>query len=134
MNFDSLRLAKEHSSSIFIDWAKVTFNIFVVTPLCFFVIALSTSFTHAQTYTIKGRIVNSFKNESIPGATVTANKVKDSTQVAATIADAEGIFELEQIPVQDTLFMEVRSIGFKTFRAGIYFKGQASGIDSVFLM
>lgn len=134
MNFNFLRLAKEHPSPIFTGWTKVAFNIFAVTLLWISITILSTSFTHAQTYTIKGRIINSFKNESIPGATVTANKVKDSTRVAATIADAEGIFELEQIPVKDTLFMEVHSIGFKTFRAKIYFRGQAANMDSVFLM
>jgi hypothetical protein len=80
--------------------------------LVFSFAVLSTAWS--QTFTVKGKIIEAGKNESVPYANVLLLTVSDSSQVSGTISDIDGEFELTGIRDGDYLF-KIQYLGYQNY-------------------
>ena len=69
-----------------------------------------------------GRVVftKNRKVEPVEYASITVRKIKDSSVVAGTVADAKGFFEVVKIPIGGMYYLQVQAIGFQIKRFGKY--------------
>ena len=58
----------------------------------------------AQTFTVKGKVLEAGKTDPIPYANILLLTVSDSSQVAGTISDIDGEFEISGVRDGDYLF------------------------------
>lgn len=68
----------------------------------------------AQTFTVKGKVLEAGKTDPVPYANILLLTVSDSTQVAGTISDIDGEFELTGIRDGDYLF-KVQYLGYQNY-------------------
>ena len=66
----------------------------------------------AQTYSLKGTVLEAGKSEPIPYANILLLRVSDSTQVAGTISEVDGQFEINSIKEGVYLF-KIQYLGFQ---------------------
>ena len=76
--------------------------------LFFFMLGLQ-----AQTYSLKGTILDASKSEPIPYANILLLRVADSTQVAGTISEVNGKFEIPSIKGGSYLY-KIQYLGYQT--------------------
>jgi hypothetical protein len=74
----------------------------------------SISLGYSQTYSVKGNIQEYGKQDAIPYANVLLLSVTDSAQVAGTISDLDGEFELNGIRNGDYLF-KIQYLGYQNY-------------------
>jgi iron complex outermembrane recepter protein len=72
----------------------------------------------SQTFNVKG-LAKSENNEAVPFATVAVYKVQDTTLVKADIADANGGFNLSNIPI-GKFYLHINSVGFQKFTSPVF--------------
>ena len=82
--------------------------LFLTIALLFGVLGLQ-----AQTYTLKGTVREAGKSEPIPYANILLLRVYDSTQVAGTISEVDGQFEIPSIKGGIYLF-KIQYLGYQT--------------------
>jgi iron complex outermembrane receptor protein len=80
-----------------------------------FLILLSCSFTHAQTYSVKG-LVKTEANEGASFATVSLKNAVDSSLAKADLADVNGGFKLVGV-LPGKYFVNVSSVGFEAYNS-----------------
>ena len=73
----------------------------------------SVQWMQAQTYTLKGTLLEAGKSEPIPYANILLLRVSDSSQVAGTISEVDGQFEISSIKGGLYLF-KVQYLGYQT--------------------
>ena len=73
----------------------------------------SVQWMQAQTYTLKGILLEAGKSEPIPYANILLLRVSDSSQVAGTISEVDGQFEISSIKGGLYLF-KVQYLGYQT--------------------
>ncbi|MBB6327424.1 hypothetical protein FHS59_003067 [Algoriphagus iocasae] len=66
----------------------------------------------SQSYSIRGKVIESGSDQSIPNATVLLLTITDSTQVDGMISDLDGNFELHEIREGEFIF-KVQYLGYK---------------------
>jgi len=69
---------------------------------------------HAQTYSLKGKVLEAGKSEPIPYANILLLRASDSTQVAGTISNVDGQFEIPSIKGGIYLF-KIQYLGYQVF-------------------
>ncbi|MBN3583248.1 TonB-dependent receptor [Algoriphagus aestuarii] len=79
-------------------------------PLLFLLGVTFSSFS--QSYSIRGKIIESGSDQSIPNATVLLMTITDSTQVDGMISDLDGNFELQEIKEGEFL-LKVQYLGYQ---------------------
>ncbi|MHC5354387.1 outer membrane beta-barrel protein [Myroides sp. LJL115] len=82
--------------------------------ILFLVIFYSSSIGAQNTYSLKGRLVDSLRSP-IEAATVYVSKQKDSTLVEYSLSGQDGSFELKVLPNKEELFLSTSLYGFSTF-------------------
>ncbi|AMQ56548.1 TonB-dependent receptor [Algoriphagus sanaruensis] len=75
---------------------------------------LGCGLVQAQTFNVKGKILESGKNDPIPYANVLLLTVSDSAQVSGTISDLDGEFELTGVRNGDYLF-KIQYLGYQNY-------------------
>ena len=73
----------------------------------------------AQTFSVKGRVLEQGKNVSIPFVNVILMNTMDSTQISGAISDGYGQFEISRVP-EGQYFLKVQSMGFKILFQNLY--------------
>lgn len=73
-----------------------------------------TTLLKKPTATLQGTVVD-LKRESIPGTSVTVNRIGDSTWLGAQVTDVNGSFKIKNLPQHDTLQLRVRFLGFHEY-------------------
>lgn len=68
----------------------------------------------AQTFTVKGKILESGKTDPVPYANVLLLTVTDSSQVVGTISDIDGEFELTGVRDGDYIF-KIQYLGYQNY-------------------
>lgn len=68
----------------------------------------------AQTFTVKGKVLEAGKTDPIPYANILLLTVSDSSQVAGTISDIDGEFEISGVRDGDYLF-KVQYLGYQNY-------------------
>jgi len=81
----------------------------IITITLFF----SIHWAQAQTYSLKGILLESGKSEPIPYANILLLRVSDSSQVAGTISEVDGHFEISSIK-GDLYLFKVQYLGYQT--------------------
>lgn len=66
----------------------------------------------SQSYSIRGKVIESGSDQSIPNATVLLLTITDSTQVDGMISDLDGNFELHEIR-EGEFILKVQYLGYK---------------------
>ena len=66
----------------------------------------------SQSYSIRGKVIESGSDQSIPNATILLLTITDSTQVDGMISDLDGNFELQEIKEGEFL-LKVQYLGYK---------------------
>ena len=72
------------------------------------------SLGNAQTFTVKGKILEYGKQDAIPYANVLLMTVSDSSQVSGTISELDGEFELSGIRDGEYLF-KIQYLGYQDY-------------------
>jgi uncharacterized membrane protein YgcG len=73
-----------------------------------------TMVAYSQGGVIKGRVRNFQTTAFIPGATVSLQSLRDTTNILTTVSDSAGRFQFSQLPV-DSFKLAISSIGFARF-------------------
>ena len=82
--------------------------------LLFILLSFTTVYqVSAQTYTVKGKVLEFGKNDPIPYANILIMTVSDSSQVSGTISELDGEFELTGIREGQYLF-KIQYLGYQT--------------------
>ncbi len=81
----------------------------------------------AQKFTVKGRLIDNTA-AALPAATVLVLQVKDSSLVNYSLSNADGGFEIRNVP-KGNYFFKVSFLGFKTHFQNLVFPESASVID-----
>lgn len=71
-------------------------------------------FSHAQTFTIKGKVVEYGKDEAIPYANVLLLSASDSSQVKGTITEVDGEFEITAVR-EGQYLLKIQYLGYQNF-------------------
>jgi hypothetical protein len=69
----------------------------------------------AQSQSIKGKLLDLVDNKPLAGATLTLSSLKDSTQQFKSLADSNGVFRFDGLPV-DSFFLQVSFISYENFK------------------
>jgi hypothetical protein len=89
--------------------------------------------THSnQTATLEGTVTD-IKREGIPGATVTVNRIGDSTWLGAEVTDVNGFFKIKNLPQKDTLKLRIRFLGFHEYNTTLIIEESHLQLDTIIL-
>lgn len=89
---------------LFPDYMKT----FVLLPFLFFTLLLA----EAQTFTIKGKVLEAGKTVPIPYANILLLRQSDSTQVTGTISEVDGEFALSSVK-EGTYLFKIQYLGYE---------------------
>jgi hypothetical protein len=88
--------------------------------------------THTNTSTLEGTVTD-IKKEGIPGATVTVNRIGDSTWLGAQVTDVNGLFKIKNLPKNDTLELSIRFLGFREYNTTLVIQESSLQLDTITL-
>ena len=89
--------------------------------LCILALGFITLGSHAQDFTITGKLVDAKTKKPLEAATVVVETVKDSSMITYTITDRDGTFELRGKSYQDRANLYVTFVGYKGYSKKIDF-------------
>jgi hypothetical protein len=78
-------------------------------------LVLSVCVITAHTQIIKGKLLDLVDNKPLSGATLTLTKIKDTTSTFNSLANAEGVFQFDNLPI-DSFFLQVSFIGYEAYK------------------
>jgi hypothetical protein len=85
-----------------------------------------------QTTTLQGTVAD-IKKEGIPGATVTVNRIGDSTWLGAVVTEVSGFFKIKNLPQHDTLQVRIRFLGFQEYDTILIIEQSHLQLDTIIL-
>lgn len=86
----------------------------------------------APTATLHGTVAD-IKREGIPGASVTVNRIGDSTWLGAQVTDVNGSFKIKNLPQHDTLQIRIRFLGFHEYDTTLITEKSLLQLDTIIL-
>jgi hypothetical protein len=88
--------------------------------------------TRTNTATLEGTVTD-IKKVGIPGATVTVNRIGDSTWLGAQVTDVNGFFKIKNLPQNDTLELSIRFLGFREYNTTLVIHESSLQLDTITL-
>lgn len=85
----------------------------LICPLFVFICLIGITLTHAQTLSIKGRIIDAKSQSPVEYASAALFSIRDSSLVAGSVSDANGNFEIKKVP-QGKYQLRIAFLGYET--------------------